>query len=361
MTEAFAHLHDRVNAILEEFWNGKWQKMIAPYLKPDRKKAIIQIVNSFGPFLGIWILMYCLWKFLPLWSLAIIFPLALVNAFFLVRIFIIQHDCGHQSFFGVRNRKVNDSLGVICSLFSTIPYKYWAKTHTFHHAHTGVLETEVRDIGDIYFMTVDEYKNAWWFRKFTYKVFRAPIVLFFFAPVVYFVFMMRMPTISFKWMSSKVRRSQIKDNLLLWGLYVSLALLLGWKPFLLIQWTIVVWFSIIAFWFFYVQHQHEATYQAREDKWDYVTSAIIWSTYYKLPKMFQRLTGNIGIHHVHHLSSAIPNYNLQRCVDENGALNKHATIIWFWDSTKIAFNKLWDEKQQKMIWRRTYKRLYKRK
>ena len=108
-------------------------------------------------------------------------------------------------------------------------------------------------------------------------------------------------------------------------------------------------FSVIAFWFFYVQHQHEESYQAWHDKRDYVTSAIIGSTYYKLPKLFQWLTGNIGIHHVHHLSSAIPNYNLQRCIDENEILNKHTTIIGFWDSTKIAFNKLWDEKQQKMM------------
>lgn len=361
MTETLTKMQQKATAIMEDLWWGKRKKIIAPYMKPSKKKAVIQIINSFGPFLGIWILMYISWVYLPIWSLAIVIPLAMVNAFFLVRIFIIQHDCGHQSFFGVRNRRINDAIGKICGLFSTIPYGYWARTHTFHHAHTWILENQVRDIWDIYFMTVEEYKNAGWFRKFTYKVFRAPIVLFFFAPIVYFIFMMRMPLISFKGMTKKIRWDQVVDNLLLVWFYVSLALLLWRKPFLLIQGSIVFWFSVIAFWFFYVQHQHEESYQARHDKWDYVTSAIIGSTYYKLPKIFQRLTGNIWIHHVHHLSSAIPNYNLQRCIDENEVLNKHTTIMWFRDSTKVAFNKLRDEKEEKMIGWRTYRRKYKKK
>lgn len=354
-------MQQRAAAIFEDLWWGKRRKIIAPYMQPSSKKAIIQMINSFGPFLGIWVLMYISWVYLPIWSLAIVIPLAMINAFFLVRIFIIQHDCGHQSFFGVKNRKVNDAIGKICALFSTVPYTYWARTHTFHHAHTGVLEQEVRDIGDIYFMTVEEYQKAGRLRKFTYKVFRSPIVLFFFAPIVYFVFMMRMPIMSFKGMTTKIKWTQVVDNALLIGLYVSLALLLGRKPFLLIQWSIVFAFSVIAFWFFYVQHQHEESYQARREKWDYVTSAIIGSTYYKLPRLFQWLTGNIGIHHVHHLSSAIPNYNLQRCIDENSVLNKHTTTIWFRESTKIAFNKLRDEKQQKMIGWSEFRRKYGRK
>ena len=133
-----------------------WKSIIAKYQTPDTKKAIIQMITTFGPFIGLWVLMY----FSLDYSILLTIGLGLINAFFLVRIFIIQHDCGHQSF--LKSKKLNNFIGRVCSVFSFIPYRYWAKTHNFHHGHCGQLE--VRDIGDIPMLTVNEYKEKtrWW-------------------------------------------------------------------------------------------------------------------------------------------------------------------------------------------------------
>lgn len=324
--------------ILDKLKN--WKHIIKEYQVPNTKKAVIQMVNTFLPFIGLWTLMY----FSLDWSIFITIALGLINAFFLVRIFIIQHDCGHQSF--LASHKWNNFVGWICSLFSTIPYRYWAKVHNYHHGHTGQLEE--RDIGDINFITVEEYRNRSKWGRFKYRVFRTPMVLFFVAPFWYFIFSNRLPTFKLPgW--HHVRRSQVINNLLLIGLYAGLAYLLGWKKFLFIQLFIVGTFFVIAFWFFYMQHQHEEGYMRWRKNWDYLLAAIRGSSYYKLPKIFQWLTGNIGIHHIHHLSARIPNYNLEKCMKENPLFTKYATIITFWDSVKMTANKLWDEESKRMI------------
>lgn len=345
MQQKIADLH-------RDLGDGKWKQMIQPYIQPSRRKAIIQMINSFGPFLGIWILMY----FTTMWTVWLTIPLAMVNAFFLVRIFIIQHDCGHQSFFGLRNKHLNNAIGMICSLFSTIPYKYWAKVHQFHHTHSG--ELEVRDIGDIPFLTVAEYQKLSRWRKICYRIYRSPVVLFFFAPIVYFLFLNRWPKLDFKGMTVHIKRHQIYNNLMLISLYVWLALLIGWRPFLLIQGSIVLFFSMIAFWFFYVQHQHEEAYNQRKTNRDFLSSAILGSTYYQLPRLWNRLTGWIGVHHIHHLCSFIPNYQLRRCLVEQPLLSKHVTKITFRESLACMRYKLRDEHLQQMIDWQIYHRLY---
>lgn len=324
--------------ILEKLKN--WKQLIAEYQIPDEKKAIIQILTSFLPFVGLWTLMY----FSLNWSIWLTIPIGMINAFFLVRIFIIQHDCGHQSFF--TSQRWNNLVGWICSFFSTIPYKYWAKVHNHHHGHTGQLEE--RDIGDINFITVEEYRNRSAWGKFTYRLFRNPLVLFVVAPFWYLMVSNRLPTFKLKgWY--KIRRQQLLNNLLMLLVYGGLAYLLGWKKFLFIQVYVVFAFFIIAFWFFYVQHQHEEGYMRWKKNWNYVLAAIRGSSYYKLPKVIQWLTGNIGLHHIHHLSARIPNYNLEKCMKENPVFTKYATVITFWDSLKLTANKLWDEESKRMI------------
>jgi len=328
-----------------------WKEIIRNYQTPSRTKAIIQIVNSFLPFLALWILMYISLN----WSVWITLGLAIVNAFFLVRIFIIQHDCGHQSF--MRSKKWNNFIGTICSFFSSIPYRYWAKVHNHHHGHSGQLEMEHRDIGDIRFLTVAEYEVLPKWRKLTYRIFRNPIVLFGFAPFIYLTISNRYPFFKLKgW--GKVRMSQFRNNLLLVSLYGLLIYFLGWKV-LIIQLPIIFIFSIIAFWFFYVQHQHEETYKEWMKNWDFLMASLRGATYYKLPKLFHWLTGNIGYHHIHHLSSLIPNYNLAKCYRENPILNKYVTSITFSESLKCIHNNLWDQKMEKMISFKEYKLLYK--
>ena len=317
-----------------------WPKLVAKYGKPDRKKAIIQMMNTFLPFIGLWILMY----FSLRWSYWITIGLALINAFFMVRIFIIQHDCGHQSF--MKWRRVNNAIGLFCSFFSSIPYQYWSRSHSHHHAHTGQLE--VRDIGDINTLTVKEYKELSIWKRIGYRIFRHPIVLFIIGPVYYLAINVRFPLIQIKgW--DRVKRAQFFNNVYMILIYAIIAFAIGWKKFFLVQIPILVLFAIIAVWFFYVQHQHEHTYKQWKENWEYLLSAVIGSTYYKLPKVFQWLTGNIGLHHIHHLNSKIPNYNLQKCQNENPILDKFVTKVSFVESLSFMFHHLWDEESQRMI------------
>ena len=315
--------------------------LVKAYQLPDTKKAVIQIFNSFLPFLAIWVAMYLLLDV----SVWLTLGLAVVNGFFLVRIFIIQHDCGHQSF--TNNRKANDIIGEICSIVSFMPYRYWAKSHNFHHGHNGLLH-EHRDIGDIELLTVQEFKVLSRFQKIRYLLFRSFPVLFVIGPAWYLLIQNRLPLINLKgW--EHARRSLIKHNLLLVGVHLTVILLLGYKAFLLVHLPILLVFALVAVWFFYVQHQHETAYKQWKDKWDYIRAAVQGSTYYTLPRVFHWLTGNIGYHHIHHLNPLVPNYQLARCHHENPVLDKVANKITFLQSLRCIYNKLWDEDQQRMI------------
>ena len=331
--------HNKLNQEIAESLKH-WKEIVKKYQEPDNKKAVIQLLTSFLPYLGLWVLMY----FSLQWSIFITIGLGIINAFFLVRIFIIQHDCGHQSF--MKSKKLNNFVGYVCSIFSGLPYKYWARVHNFHHAHSGVLETI--DIGDIPTLTVNEFRKLSKWGKLKYKTWRNPFVTFVIAPTYYIGLSNRLPIFKFNNWRKEIW-NQFKNNILIVGVYVLLAYLIGWKQFLFVQLFLVFVFGIIAFWFFYIQHQHEHSYKQWKDNWNYVVSAIRGSSYYKLPKVFQWMTGNIGIHHIHHLSSLIPNYNLEKCMRENSILNKHVTVVTFWESLKLMSNKLWDEEKQKMI------------
>lgn len=318
-----------------------WRELVSSYKIPDNKKAVFQILNTFIPFVGLWTLMY----FSLNWSIWITMAIGLVNALFLVRIFIIQHDCGHQSFSS--SRTANKFIGKVCSCFSSLPFSYWAKIHNFHHGHNG--QIEVWDIGDIPTLTVDKYKQKSWFGKLAYRIWRMPIVTFVIAPIYYFSIANRIPTYTKKMKNAKrLVTSLIKDNLLIVIVYVALSFLFGWK-FLFIQFFLIFTFGIIAFWFFYVQHQHERSYKQLRENWDYLLSAIKGSSYYKLPKVFQWLTGNIGIHHIHHLNSLIPNYNLPKALKDHPILTKYATTISFRESLSLMKHKLWDEVDERMV------------
>lgn len=320
------------------------------YTQEHKAKATIQIINSFLPFIGIWIAMY-LTLDISYW---ITLGLGAINSFFLVRIFIIQHDCGHQSF--VQNRKAQKIIGHLCSYISAIPFNYWAKSHSVHHKLNGQLE--LRDIGDVNTYTVAEYKEFSKGKKFGYRVYRSPMVMFLIGPVYYLFIHNRLAKIKLPGFQ-KLRSGLIINNLILLGIFLILGFTLGWAAFLTVHLTILTLFAIIAIWFFYVQHQHEYTYKQWKKNWDYITSALRGSTYYKIPKLFNWLTGNIGIHHVHHLNPAIPNYNLQQCIKENPWLNQFPTIIGFKESLSLMSNKLWDETQQRMITFREYYKMEK--
>lgn len=328
-----------------------WQQIVKKYQVPNTKIAVWQMITSFLPFIGLWALMY--------YSLSVSYwltlGLALVNAFFLVRIFIIQHDCGHQSF--TKSRKMNDIIGFICSGLSLIPYKYWAKSHNFHHGHNGRLEADIRDIGDMPTLTVEEFRKLPTLQKLAYRIFRAPLVLLFVGGVYYVLIHNRFALIKEKGFEV-AKKSLIWNNLFMITVYAVCIFAFGAVNFLKVQLPIVMLFGVMAFFAFYIQHQHEEAHKQWKEEWNYVLAALKGSTYWKLPKVFQWLTGNIGLHHIHHLSSLIPNYNLQKCKDENPILQEHITIVSFTDSMKYFFNKLWDEQQQRMITFKEYRRLY---
>ncbi len=317
-----------------------WRKIIRPYQQTNNRKAILQILTSFLPFLALWGLMY----YTISWSLWLTLVLGALNAFFMVRIFIIQHDCGHQSFFA--NRKINNRLGLFSSLFTSVPYHYWSEMHNYHHVHNGQIEQ--RGLGDIYFLTVAEYnaKSPW--GKFMYRVFRNPFVQFILSPVIYLTVTLRIPFPRLKtW--ADVKNSHLLDNVLIFGFYALLSYLLGWKAFVIIQGSILFTFGLIAYWFFYVQHQHEENYNEELENWDHLIASIRGTTFYDLPAIVMWATGYIGYHHIHHLNSSIPSYNLKACVEENPILSKYVLTLGFWESLSFMKHKLWCEDTKRMV------------
>lgn len=327
-----------------------WTEIVSKYQKPNVNKAVWQMVNTILPFIGLWILMY----FSLDWSYFITLFLGILNGLLLVRIFIIQHDCGHHSF--LRNNKVNDVIGFVLSFFSSIPYKFWASEHAFHHGHNGQLEHT--QIGDIKTMTVKEFNKQSLFGKLRYRTFRNPIVLFVLGPIYYIAISCRCPFIKYQGWNKFIVNLTI-NNVLIAAAYTGLGFWLGWVNFLKIQLPILGVFAVIAVFFFYVQHQHEETYKQWNEKWDYLLSAIKGSTYFKLPKVLQWFSGNIGFHHIHHLNPNIPNYNLEKCAKENPIFQKFVTRISIKESFQCINNHLWDEDSQKMISFRDYRRMKK--
>jgi acyl-lipid omega-6 desaturase (Delta-12 desaturase) len=280
-------------------------------------------------------------------NLDISYWLTLLLAFpatgFMVRMFIIQHDCGHGSFF--ESRKANDLVGMLCSIFTLTPYHYWRTSHAIHHAGAGKLEA--RGIGDIHTKTVTEYLELSGWGRFKYRLYRNPFILFVFVPTILFLVLYRFPNYKHKELL-KFQKSVYLTSLIIASLMGILIWLIGIKDFLLIQLPITVITSSTGAWLFFVQHQFEDTYWAKRENWDFEKAALEGSSYYKLPKILQWFTGNIGFHHIHHLSPKIPNYLLEKCQKENIIFQKARTLT-LRTSLKSMFLTLWDENQKKLI------------
>jgi omega-6 fatty acid desaturase (delta-12 desaturase) len=269
--------------------------------------------------------------------------LALPAAGFMVRIFIIQHDCGHGSFF--KSRKANDFLGSICGVLTFTPYYYWRKSHAIHHASSGSLED--RGTGDIYTLTVQEYLQQSKWERLKYRLYRHPLLLFVLAPAFLFIVLHRLPFAESK--SWKRERASVHwTNLAIAVAVISMSFMVGLKPFLLVHLPIIILAATMGTWMFYIQHQFEDTYYAHGDNWDYTVAALQGSSYYQLPKVLQWFTGNIGFHHIHHLSPRIPNYRLQKCHEENQVFQQ-VVVLTLWTSLQSIFLSLWDEEQNKLV------------
>lgn len=316
---------------------AKWKAIVAEYQEPNAWRASWQLVNTVGSYVVLWYLMYL--SLAVSWWLTI--PLCLLAGGILIRIFIIFHDCGHGSFF--RSRRANDFWGFLTGMLTFTPYYQWRWEHSIHHATTGHLER--RGVGDIWTLTVEEYLESSRWKKFSYRLARNPVILFLLAPLVIFVLLQRFPS---KGAKRKERNSVWIMNLAILALAGGLIWIYGFLPWLIIQMTTMGVAGSAGVWLFYVQHQFEDAYWERGEDWDYTSAAMLGSSFYQLPRVLQWFSGNIGFHHIHHLSPRIPNYNLERC-HRSDPMFEQVTPTTLFGSLKSLTFRLWDEKARKLI------------
>ena len=314
------------------------QRMIEPYRHPSTPKALWQLANTLIPYFGLWALMIYTLKI----SYWLTLPIAILAGGFLIRIFIIFHDCGHQSFFP--SRKANRIVGFFLGLFALTPSENWWRSHAIHHATNGNLDK--RGMGDVETLTVDEYQNSSLFKKISYRIFRFPPIMFGLGPFFIFVIGHRFPTLK---LGKKAVWNVMLTNLALAVITLVMSLLIGFWPFVTIQLTVMWIAGILGIWLFYVEHQFENMYWVHNDEWNYVTSALYGASYYQLPKILQWFSGNIGFHNIHHLSPRIPNYNLEKCCKELPEFKQYANILTLRSSLNTLGLALWDEKNKKLI------------
>lgn len=324
--------------------NSTWLEIVSRYNKPDTQKSIWQIVNSLGPYLLLWAAMYYSLQI----SYFLTLGLAILAAAFLVRVFIIFHDCGHGSFF--RSKKINKIVGTILGSLVFTPYDRWHLDHAIHHKTVGNLDK--RGNGDVMTLTVEEYEKSSRGKKIFYRLYRNPLILFAVAPFILFVIWFRFPR---KVMGKAERRSVYITDLIVLTFCTAGILLMGWKAFLMIQLPVIYIATVSGVWLFYVQHQFEDVIWTRQEDWDYQKMALEGSSFLKFPRLLQWFSGNIGYHHIHHLSPKIPNYNLERCHKENQMFSEIKPVT-FVPSLRSMALRLWHEQHGKLISFRQYRK-----
>ncbi len=317
-----------------------WQQAVAPYQYSDMRRSLWQMLTSIAPYFILWYLAYR--------SLEISYALTLVFAFFAAlfafRSFIIFHDCGHGSFF--KSKKANDIVGILTGIMLFTPYYAWRHSHAVHHASSGDLDR--RGVGDVWTLTYEEYQKLGFWGKLGYRIYRNPFIIFVIGPTIDFVVLQRLPSVN---ASEKAREknSVVYTNLALLGIAVIMSWAIGFWNYVAVMLPIIAMASSFGVFMFYVQHQFENVYWERHKDWDYATAALYGSSFFKLPPLLQWFTGNIGFHHIHHLSPRIPNYNLEACHNSDQIfqdvqpLTVRASIL---AALKI---RLWDEDHHKVM------------
>ncbi len=315
---------------------SRWRQIVARYAQADRRRSIWQVVNTLVPYFALWVLMLYSVHF----SFWLTLLLAIPTAGFMVRTFIIFHDCGHGSFF--KSQKSNDILGTITGILTFTPYFSWRRDHAIHHATAGDLDR--RGTGDVTTMTVAEYLAAPWWKKFTYRIFRNPIIMFTIGSFLVFTVVNRFPKPAD---GRKEIASVWWTNLALAGMIGGLILLVGWRAYLMVQLPVLFLGTAAGVWLFYVQHNFDPTYWERHDKWSFVKAGFEGSSYYQLPAVLQWFTGNIGFHHIHHLNPKIPNYILPSVYRENPIF--HVPPMTILASLSSLRMRLYDEEKRMMV------------
>jgi omega-6 fatty acid desaturase (delta-12 desaturase) len=313
------------------------RKDVMPFAKSQTKASIIQLFNTILPFFALWFLAYQ--------SLSISFWLSLLfsigAAGFMIRTFIIFHDCAHQSFF--KSKKWNTIFGTITGVITHFAYEKWKREHSIHHATSGNLDK--RGIGDIWVMTVEEYEGAGKWERLKYRLYRNPLIMFGLGPLSLFLLDNRFNR---KGAKKKERMNTYLINGLIVAIYCLIGFTLGWHVLLLVQLPIIYVAGMLGIWLFYVQHQFEDSYFENESEWDYVKAAVDGSSYYKLPRWLEWMTGSIGYHHVHHLAPRVPNYSLERAHESTPPLHQATTITLRSSLESIRF-RLYDEKKKTFV------------
>jgi omega-6 fatty acid desaturase (delta-12 desaturase) len=310
---------------------------VAAFARPRLSRSLLDLATSVVPFLLLSALMF--------WSLDTSYLLALAIAVpaggFLVRTFIVFHDCAHGSFF--RSARANAWVGRFCGLLVFAPFAAWRHEHAVHHATSGDLDR--RGVGDVLTLTVAEYEAMPALKRIGYRLFRNPVVMFGLGPI----FAMIVGPRFISWSARpRLVRSVWLTNVALAVLVGGLCLLVGWRDFVLVWGPPALIAGSVGVWLFYVQHQFEDAYWESSGDWSYADAALRGSSYLRLPQPLQFFTGNIGLHHVHHLSARVPNYNLQRAHDETPILQSVPTLT-LWDGLRTARLKLWDEECGRLV------------
>ncbi len=314
-----------------------WKPIVTRYQQPSLFRAFWQTANTLVPYVALWYLMYL--GLAVSWWLVV--PLAVLAGAFLVRAFIIFHDCGHGSFF--KSTAANHVLGAITGVLTFTPYYHWRWEHAIHHGCAGDLDR--RGTGDVWTLTVQEYLEASRWKRFAYRLARNPAVLFVLAPLYLFLIQQRVPS---RKAPLRERYSVYWTNLAVGAMAAGLIWVFGLKAALIIQLTVLMTAGSAGVWLFYVQHQFEGVYWERGEEWDYVTAALKGSSFYQLPKVLQWFSGNIGFHHIHHLSPRIPNYHLEKCHRAEPLFQTVKPVTLFSSFKSFTF-RLWDEQRRKLV------------
>jgi omega-6 fatty acid desaturase (delta-12 desaturase) len=316
-----------------------WKSLISRFQISSTRRALWQLANSLIPYILLWFgMVYALAE-----SYWLMLPIAILASGFLVRIFIIFHDCGHESF--LKSRTANHLTGAVTGLLTLTPYLHWRWHHALHHRTAGNLDT--RGVGDVWTMTVEEYRGSSRWKRLGYRLARNPLILFVVVPFFIFILAQRLHS---GIAPPRERRSVHLTNLAILLAALAVSALIGVKAFLTIQLTVSTIAGGAGIWLFYVQHQFQGAYWQRSSQWNYLAAALEGSSFYKLPRILQWFSGNIGFHHVHHLSPRIPNYNLQQCHEANSlSLFQRIRPITLLASLKSLTFRLWDETRQMYV------------
>jgi acyl-lipid omega-6 desaturase (Delta-12 desaturase) len=316
---------------------GFLREKLAPYAQPDLGRSALDVMTSVVPYVALTALMYAALEVSVLLTLIIAVP----AAGFLVRTFIVFHDCAHGSF--LPSRRANAWLGTACGLLVYSPFHSWRHEHALHHATSGNLDRRGR--GDVETLTVAEYTALPALRRLAYRLFRNPLVMLGLGP---FWALLLQPRLVPTWARARYGRKIVATDVALAGLLGGLCASLGWRAVLLVQLPTAIVAGAAGIWLFYVQHQFEGVYWERRQEWSFAEASLQGSSHLQLPRLLKFFSGNIGLHHVHHLNARIPNYNLQRAHDENEIFHRVPELT-LWDGIRALRLKLYDEQAGRLV------------